>query len=59
MRRAYALAYGRPASEADVQLTLRYLAATDAADAKAMAKLSRWERLAQALLGSNEFLYID
>ncbi len=39
VRRAYALAYGRPASEADVQLTLRYLAATDAADAKALAKL--------------------
>jgi hypothetical protein len=57
IRRAYALALGRPAGDADVELVLHYLAAKDPPEYK--ASLTRWERFAQALLGSNEFLYVD
>jgi len=57
--RAFLLAFGRPASDADVQLALRYLSANEADADKAKAKLTRWERFAQALLGSNEFMYVD
>ncbi len=59
VRRAYLLAFARPASAADVQLALRYLSASDPPAGKANARLTRWERFAQALLGSNEFLYVD
>jgi hypothetical protein len=57
--RAYALAYGRPPSDRETQAVLRYLTAADDDDDKAMNKLTRWERFAQALLASNEFLYVD
>jgi hypothetical protein len=57
--RAYALAYGRPASDRETQAVLGYLTAADAADDRPLNKLTRWERFAQALLASNEFLYVD
>src|SRR5262249_52369840 len=58
IRRAYLLLFGRPASEDEVRIGLAYVSApepegTDAAD------LSRWERYAQVLLGTNEFAYLD
>ncbi len=57
VRRAYLLAYGRPASEAEVALALHYLGGKD--DPAEHNGLTRWERYAQALLAANEFLYID
>ncbi len=59
VKRAYLLAFGRPPAEAELQLGLRYLAGTDAPDDAAKNQLTRWERYAQALLASNEFLYLD
>jgi hypothetical protein len=57
VRRAYLLAYGRPATDAEVAVALRYLGGTDAPTEK--NALTRWERYAQALLAANEFLYVD
>ena len=50
--------FSRPATDAEVRLGLDYLAAKDPEGATP-AELSRWERYAQALLASNEFLYVD
>jgi cytochrome c553 len=57
--RAFALAFGRPADKAEVDSVTVYLAAADGPDDAKKNKLTRWERFAQALLGSNEFLYLD
>jgi len=57
VRRAYELAFARPATEGEVSLGLRYLHTTDAAGGQ--NKLTRWERYCQAILASNEFLYVD
>jgi hypothetical protein len=57
IRRAYLLAFARPATEGEVSLGLRYLHTTDAAGGQ--NKLTRWERYCQALLASNEFMYVD
>lgn len=59
IRRAYVLALARPASEAEVASALRYLNAADAGQDKSKNQLTRWERFAQALLGCNEFEYLD
>ncbi|HEV3168500.1 MAG TPA: PSD1 and planctomycete cytochrome C domain-containing protein [Isosphaeraceae bacterium] len=55
---AYLLLFGRPATEPEVQLGLEYLGSPEA-DKNAPGDLSRWERYAQALLGTNEFLFVD
>jgi len=57
VRRAYLLAYGRPATDAELLLALRYLGGKD--DPSERNGLTRWERYAQALLAMNEFLYVD
>lgn len=54
IQRAYQLLYGRPAREAEVALGVKYLAGENPAGMP-----SRWERYTQALLASNEFLYVD
>ncbi|MCE9605243.1 MAG: PSD1 and planctomycete cytochrome C domain-containing protein [Planctomycetia bacterium] len=59
VRRAFQLAYGREADEAEVTAAVAYLAASDSPDDAKKNKLNRWERLAQALLSANEFMYID
>jgi hypothetical protein len=59
IRRAYVLAYGRTASDAEVGVATRYLATKDAADETTKNQLTRWERYCQALLAGNEFLYVD
>ncbi len=59
VRRAYLLAYGRPATDAEVSLALRYLSAADDPEEAKRNQLTRWERYAQALLAANEFLYVD
>jgi cytochrome c553 len=50
VRAAYRLLYGRDATDAEVGVATSFLAA-DAA--------KRWPQLAQALLASNEFLFVD
>ncbi|MDR3634595.1 MAG: DUF1549 domain-containing protein [Isosphaeraceae bacterium] len=52
IRRAYLLLYGRPARDREVALGIAYLAGGGDGP-------PRWERYAQALLASNEFLYVD
>jgi hypothetical protein len=52
IRRAYALLFGRPARDGEVRRALDFLAGGQLAEA-------RWAEYCQALLGSNEFLFID
>ena len=52
---AFELAYGRKPSEPELNLGLAYLAAEDSED----NQMSRWERYAQVILASNEFMYLD
>ncbi len=60
VRRAYALLFARAPSDTELQLALRYLSTNDAEiDDKPKANLTRLERFAQALLGSNEMMYVD
>jgi hypothetical protein len=59
VRRAYLLTYGRTPTDDEVQLALRFLTGKDDPAEASRNRLSRWERYAQVLLESNEFLYID
>jgi hypothetical protein len=59
LRHAFRLAYGREAMESELSLLLGFLSGEDPAETKAANKLSRWERVAQTLLGANEFMYVD
>jgi hypothetical protein len=59
VRRAFALAFGRPPVEEELSLALRYLATTDPVELRDAIRMSRWERLAQNLLASNEFMVVD
>ena len=52
---AFQLAYGRSPSEPELNLGLTYLSAEDTEE----NQLSRWERYAQVILASNEFMYLD
>jgi hypothetical protein len=57
VQRAFLLTYGRPASAEEIGLFVAFL---NGHDAEPMAnRLARWERLAQILIGSNEFMYVD
>jgi hypothetical protein len=58
IRKAYELCYGRPPGEDEVALGKLFLASADG-DESSKNQLTRWERYAQVLLGSNEFLYVD
>jgi hypothetical protein len=55
VRAAYRLAYNRDPESREVALALAFLTAP----AKPDAKLTRWQLYAQALLASNEFMYVD
>ena len=55
IERAFQLAYGRQPQAMEVELAIAFLSGEQAAD----DQLSRWERYAQVLLGSNEFIYLD
>lgn len=59
IQRAYLLAFSRTATAAEIELGERYLKGTDSATEAAQNKLNRRERYCQALLASNEFLYVD
>ena len=52
---AYRLAFGRPPSEGELKLAEAYLGKEKEKD----DKLSRWEQYCQALLASNELMYLD
>jgi len=52
---AFQLAYGRFPSDQELSLGLTYLSAEDSEE----NQMSRWERYAQVILASNEFMYLD
>ena len=56
---AFLLAYGRPPTADELKIGQAYLQGQDPEDAQPGTTLSRWERYAQVLLGSNEFMYLD
>ncbi len=60
IERAYSLLFQRPPKEAEVQIGLTYLQAPlpDKVPASDV-KLTAWEQYAQALLGTNEFVFVD
>jgi Protein of unknown function (DUF1553)/Protein of unknown function (DUF1549)/Planctomycete cytochrome C len=58
VRRVYELAFARPATEGEVSLGVRFFQTHDGADSK-QNRLTRRERYCQAILASNEFLYLD
>jgi hypothetical protein len=53
IKQAYVLLYGRPPAEREVALGLAFLSAP------AAGMLSAWEEYCLALLGANEFAYVD
>lgn len=55
IRRAFLLAYGRPPVEVEIEIGLAYLNGEKDPE----SKLTQWQSYAQALLGSNEFMYLD
>ena len=57
--RAFELLYARPATDREIALGVAYLAMKDDAGGKEKQALSRWERYCQALLSTNEFMYVD
>lgn len=59
IRYAYLLAFGRDAQERELELGMQFLQVAESEESKEKNKLSRWERYAQALLASNEFMYLD
>ncbi len=50
---AYQILFGRAPTDAETEKTMAFLAA------KSASNFSRWEQLAQVLLISNEFMYVD
>lgn len=59
IRYAYQLAFGRDASDRELEIGMQFLQVAESEESKEKNKLSRWERYAQALLASNEFMYLD
>jgi hypothetical protein len=57
VRRAFLLAYGRPARDAEVELAVKFVSGKDPEGEP--NQLTRWERFTQVLLGGNEFIYLD
>lgn len=55
--RAYLLLYGRPVTEDELKLGLAFLTAPIPPDEK--SELGLWPQYVQALLGANEFTYVD
>ncbi len=59
IRRLFELALSRPPSSDESDAALQFLRGEDSAEERAKIKLTRWERLAQVVLGGNEFMYVD
>lgn len=58
IRRAFVLLFGRPPRDGEVTMALAFLTPTDKAPEKGQSP-PRWEQLAQVLLATNEFSYVD
>jgi hypothetical protein len=56
---AFQLAFGRDASAREMQILSDYLNAADPEETRSENTLTRWERVTQNILASNEFLYVD
>jgi hypothetical protein len=54
VRLAVSRAYGRPATDREVQLAIEFLAEPNGNE-----ELTRWTQYAQVLLAANEFLFVD
>jgi mono/diheme cytochrome c family protein len=62
IEQAYRLIFGRSPTERELKLGLEYLSGPEAQladDSKSSAKMSRWQKYAQALLATNEFAFVD
>jgi Protein of unknown function (DUF1553)/Protein of unknown function (DUF1549)/Planctomycete cytochrome C len=59
IRRAYLLLYGRPATDAEVKIGRSFLKTVANTKRGQRDDLSPWEQYALALLGANEFTFID
>jgi hypothetical protein len=59
IRHAYLLAFGRPVTDLELQIGVEYLQGVDSQDEQERIQLDRLQRYAQALLASNEFMYLD
>ena len=59
IRYAYQLAFGRPVTDLELRIGLEYLQGVDSQDDQEHSQLDRLQRYAQALLASNEFMYLD
>jgi hypothetical protein len=59
IRRAYEILFGRPALAEEIDIGVKYLGLTEPKEVASLNKLSRKDRYYQALLMSNEFLYVD
>ncbi len=55
IQRGFLVAYGRPPVDAELEIGLSYLNSEQDPE----SKLTLWQSYAQALLGSNEFMYLD
>lgn len=56
---AYKILFSRQPSPNELELAMYFLHGNEENSEKPSNKMDRWERLAQALLASNEFMYID
>ena len=60
IERAYSLLFQRPPTETEVRIGLSYLQAPMPDNVPASeVKLTAWEQYTQALLGTNEFVFVD
>lgn len=55
----YAIAFGRRPTNEEVALATKFLKQQEKADEKAGDKLGAWERLAQGMMMTNEFAFVD
>jgi cytochrome c553 len=55
----YAVAFGRPATNEELALATKFLQQQEKAGKEAGDTLGAWERLAQAMIMTNEFAFVD
>jgi hypothetical protein len=58
IQRLYATLLGRPASDDELKMANDYLKSAETTD-DGSQQLNKWERFSQALLMTNEFVYVD
>ena len=60
IRQLYLTCYGRPASDAEVNLSLSFLGRFQSVYAKAKdPRMSAWQSLCKSLIAANEFIYVE